>query len=344
MSARNTHFQLGVMVLTGIGLAALAIIFFGAGTLFEPTIMMETYFDESVQGLNVGAAVMNRGVKVGTVKQIGFVRDEYGNSLKSERDIMGFGSYIIVKVAILETAPQLSAKELASLIKMRVDAGLRVRLVSQGITGIVNLEADYLDPLRFPPLPISWTPKTPYLPAAPSTITIFGKALDNIVRDLEHMEVAKVVKNIDKLVVSVSAWVDGTNLAQLSMQAGDGFSELKDTLQQARRLLEDPQITQGIGDAVAAAGQARSMMGELSAGARNIHEASESLPTVLARLDNTLRRIDHLMSSRGQEIEATIHNFKLISDNLRELTHNAKKYPAQILLGEPPSRSGGEKK
>lgn len=336
-----THFRLGLMVITGIGLAVVAIVFFGAGAFFEKTIMMETYFNESVQGLNVGASVMNRGVKVGTVKEIGFVRDEYGTALETEKDIMGFGSYIIVKVAIQDKAPRLSRQEMETLLKMRVKAGLRVRLVSQGITGIVNLEADYLDPQRFPPLPIAWTPNTPYVPAAPSTITVFGNAFDSIIRDLEHTELAKVVKNVDNLVVKLAGMVDRADLEELTKQADQGFGELTDTLQQARRLLADPRIARGIGDAAAAAGEAREMVGDLAAWSKNIRHASESLPTVLARLDRTLRRVDHLLSSQGQDIEATIHNFRLISDNLRELTHNAKKYPAQVLLGEPPSRSGG---
>ena len=344
MGITEKHFRLGLFVVIGLVIAVAALVLFGSGIFFEKVLLMETYFNESVQGLTVGAPVTNRGVKVGTVKEIGFVRNEYGTVLQSEQDIMGFGSYVIVKVAIVETAPRLSKKELESLLTMRIDAGLRVRLVSQGITGIVNLEADYLDPQRFPPLPISWTPKTPYVPAAPNTITVFGNALDNIVRDLEHTELAKVVKNIDKLVVGVLALVDQTDLAQLSLQAGQGFSELKDTLQQTRRLLEDPRIARGIGDAAAAAGEARGMVGDLAAGSKKIKQASDSLPTLLARLERTLRRVDHLLSSQGQDIESTIHNFRVISDNLRELTHNAKKYPAQVLLGEPPSRTGKDKK
>ena len=54
----------------------------------------------------------------------------------------------------------------------RVEDGLRVRLTSQGVTGVVFLEADYYDPKDYPPLPIAWTPKALYVPSGRSTVTV----------------------------------------------------------------------------------------------------------------------------------------------------------------------------
>ena len=45
-----------------------------------------------------------------------------------------------------------------------ITKGLRVRLASQGITGAAFLEADYIDPEKFPPMEIIWEPKTYYVP------------------------------------------------------------------------------------------------------------------------------------------------------------------------------------
>jgi ABC-type transporter Mla subunit MlaD len=93
-----------------------------------------------------------------------------------------------------------------------------------------------------------------------------------------------------------------------------------------------------IADVAAAAGQARGTMGELSETTTHLKDASEHLPNTLARLDRVLRLVEHLLSSQGQDVEEAIHNFKVVSDDLRELTHSAKKYPAQVLMGEPPPR------
>ena len=44
----------------------------GAGTLFRKQLVLETYFNESVQGLEVGSKVMFRGVMVGNVSRLTF--------------------------------------------------------------------------------------------------------------------------------------------------------------------------------------------------------------------------------------------------------------------------------
>ncbi len=54
-----------------------AIIFFGGGKFFEQKVTVETYFDQSVQGLSVGSSLEFQGVQIGNVSSIGFVFNEY---------------------------------------------------------------------------------------------------------------------------------------------------------------------------------------------------------------------------------------------------------------------------
>jgi len=71
------YFRVGLFVLGGIVLAVATILIVGGGRLFARPVLMETVFDESVQGLDVGAPVKLRGVKLGSVSWIGFVGDKY---------------------------------------------------------------------------------------------------------------------------------------------------------------------------------------------------------------------------------------------------------------------------
>ena len=87
MSAKAHYFKIGVFMLSGITLAVLAVIILGAGALFKKKFMMETYFDESVQGLSVGAPLKYRGVTIGSVEHIGFVRNDYKTELSDETGI-----------------------------------------------------------------------------------------------------------------------------------------------------------------------------------------------------------------------------------------------------------------
>ena len=65
------YFRLGVFVLAAIGILITVILIFGSGQLFKKSFNVETYIKQSVTGLDAGAAVRFRGVKVGQVRSIG---------------------------------------------------------------------------------------------------------------------------------------------------------------------------------------------------------------------------------------------------------------------------------
>ena len=79
MNENKANFaKIGFFVLAGTALIALAIGIAGARTFNKQVVEAETYFAESVAGLDLGSAVKYRGVPVGEVKRIGFVYCEYG--------------------------------------------------------------------------------------------------------------------------------------------------------------------------------------------------------------------------------------------------------------------------
>ena len=324
MSAKAHYFKIGVFTVGGILLAVVAVIVLGVGSLFEEKIWVESYFDESVQGLSVGAPLRFRGVTIGSVEHIGFVRNEYNKEL-SEENLFRYGTYILVRVGIKELFPGHSEEERRTELVRRVENGLRVRLTSQGVTGVVFLEADYYDPKDYPPLDIAWTPKTLYVPSGRSTVTVLGIALNRIAKDLEQAQIHKVTADLDRLILSLTRVADDTDMKQLSAQAGQALAEVQGALHQARSLLSNPNIQRILSDAAATAS-------ELSL-------ASKQLPGTVMRLDSTVRRVDHLIAGKSQEIDEILANLRVVSADLRELMTNAKRYPSQVILGEPPSHA-----
>ena len=73
MRQRMNYYKIGLFVISSIFIVSVFIIILGAGNLFQKNLILETYFDESIQGLDVGSIVKFRGVKIGTVKEITFV-------------------------------------------------------------------------------------------------------------------------------------------------------------------------------------------------------------------------------------------------------------------------------
>ena len=93
MSAQTKYFKLGAFVLTAIAVGVTALVVLGAGTIMRKKVMVETYMDESVQGLEAGAPVKFRGVTVGRLEKI---------ELQPFRDAMraGVKSIMVSHVAV----------------------------------------------------------------------------------------------------------------------------------------------------------------------------------------------------------------------------------------------------
>jgi phospholipid/cholesterol/gamma-HCH transport system substrate-binding protein/paraquat-inducible protein B len=337
MTAKAHYFRIGLFIILGVLLTVVGIVVLKAGSLFEKREIMETYFDESVQGLEVGAPIKHRGVKVGTVKKIGFVRNIYRDQLTTE-DRIRFGSYVVVRVAVHEVFPGLKGDEMETALKAAIDEGLRIRLATQGITGVVHLEADQVDPREYPPLPVAWTPEYFYIPSAPSPIKVIGDTINNIAKDLDQANFHKVTADLDELLRSTKQLIDETHMAQLSRQAAETLTEFQETVRDAKRLLANPEIKRILADAAAAAGSAKRTVAEVGETTRRLSQASETLPATLARLERTLRRVDRLVEMKDQDLAQTIENLRQISENVRDLTNEVKRYPSLLAFGDPPPR------
>ncbi len=81
-------------------------------------------------------------------------------------------------------------------------------------------------------------------------------------------------------------------------------------------------------------GSARDLEGTI----RNVRLASEDLPGTMERLNRTMESIERLTTEQQAALEEIMENLRVLSANLREISENAKRYPSQVLFGEPPPR------
>jgi len=77
MSSKANNFKIGLFILIGMIVTVIGIILFGGGKFLREKYTIETYFDQSVQGLDVGAALKLNGVQIGDVSEIHFVFNDY---------------------------------------------------------------------------------------------------------------------------------------------------------------------------------------------------------------------------------------------------------------------------
>jgi ABC-type transporter Mla subunit MlaD len=348
MSLRANYFKLGLFVIGAVVCAVVILLVVGSGRWFTPKLTIETYFNESVQGLDIGSKLKYRGVVIGDVTKITFTHTRY----QLDRPVTERARYVLVEA---EVQPRLlggraHAGEITDQANatVEVDRGMRVRLAPQGITGTSYLEIDYVDPAANPVLPIDWKPVNIYIPSARSTLTSFVNAASEIMDRLHNLDIEGTVANLNKLLVTTNDRIGAIDtrklgdqtqrtLAQIesTMKSVDGkrlsdegvalLAELRQSNAELKSLLADPSLKKIPEDTRAAVADMRKLI------------ADPKLAASVMHLERTLSRLDRVTGGSETNLAATIENLRQITENLRDLTESAKRYPSNLLFGEPPT-------
>ena len=343
-----SYFKIGLFVIAAIVIGVIGVLVLGVGTVLQKKALVETYIDESVQGLDVGSPVKFRGVPLGTVERISLTSAEYATTRQ----------YVLVRMAISSNLVQFPLNDPNSpALKRELDRGFRVRLAPQGLTGVAYLEADYLDPERNPALEIDWQPAYPYIPSTRSRITQLSEAVERIVRNIGDVDMSRLSESVEKSLSAMTKLADSANLEKIGVQVNSLLSELRETNRQMSALVGQPELKAGIADAAAAASRMRAiieraekpidrLLVDLPEAAANLNRmvtrldsVTQDLPESSAQLRQTLQRLNRLLAGQQREIEQTMDNLRSVTDNLKEITDNSKKYPSQTLFGAPPPPS-----
>lgn len=346
---KASYFKIGLFIIAGTIIAVIGIVALGVGTIFEKKVWIETYIDESVQGLDIGSAVKFRGVSVGKVEQIVLSSAEY----RTER------RYVVVRIGLTTKMFQAPLADAGSpAFKSEVEKGLRVRLASAGLTGGAYIEADYQDPARNPPLEIDWQPAYPYIPSARSKITQLADSIDRILSNVEKIDAARLVEGVEKSLSTITKVAEGANFDRLGKQANEFLTEVRQTNRELRELIGGAELKAAFADASAAAKTARQIIEgaekPMTQVLADLPKASESISQLIKRVDaisaelpetstqlrQTLRRLNRMLAGQQQEIQTTMDNLRAISENVKEISENSTKYPSQVIFGAPPPPSG----
>jgi len=346
MSMKANYFKLGLFVLVAMTSLVILLIVIGSGRVFQQKITIETYFNESVQGLDLGSKIKFKGVVIGEVTKISFTYVVYQQDLPN----LQRARYVLVESQI---QPRLVGGRAAAgdltdpaNAKMEVDRGLRIRLTPQGITGTSYLELDYVDPPP-PPLPVAWTPNNVYIPSAPSTVAQFVNAASEIIDRLHKLDIEGTLATLNKLMQTTNERLAGIDTKGLSDRAAKTLdrvdqtlanldtkkistegaallTELRSTNNELKTLLANPAWQKLPEDASQAVNKVRELVSD------------PKLQSTVNRLERTMSRVDRILGGGEMDLASTIANLRAITDNLRDLTEDAKRYPSNLLFGEPP--------
>ena len=357
MSMKPSYFKIGLFVIAAGALILAAVVVFGSGLFAQEKTYFETYFDESVSGLTVGSPVELRGVRIGQVEKIVFIRDEYKLEVQTSESPK-YKHYVMVLCSVLrENLPDISDEHRLARLEAMVTRGLRVRLSSNLLTGQAYLQADYLDPDRFKVLDIGWKPRHLYVSSAPGEFTTLKKSVDKVLLRLQELDIDKLVAAVENVLASLETAIADARIGDISRDVRDLLADAsrqvndldtrkislaaQQTLASADKAVADanvPALSRDIRNLIAEVRRTNANLHKLLASPKPISGPS-NLPEMVARLNKTLGRIDKLISTERPQIEIILANFKEISENMKDLTGSLKRRPSDLILSKPPLQS-----
>ncbi|MDD3154499.1 MAG: MlaD family protein [Victivallaceae bacterium] len=191
----NERTRTGAFTLGGVLLLLIMVYFLGASAFFEKKVKFVTLFNESVQGLNVGAAVKYRGVPVGTVSKITIQMDN--NLILVEMDILP-GAFVSLsptpgrkRGAAMDSFHTFFMRELKN--------NLRCRTEFAGITGLKYIEFNHFNdgPARKPLAPPPHLRSDEYYIASiPSPLSDMMRTLSRSMESIAKIDFEGISKNL----------------------------------------------------------------------------------------------------------------------------------------------------
>jgi paraquat-inducible protein B len=273
VALKTNHWKLGLFVVTGLAIGLLAIFWLGLRRLNRDSVPAVTYFDESVQGLDVGSPVKFRGVTLGTVSTITVAPDHrhvevWMKVYTDELRRMGFAA------------------------ERPLDL-LRPQLASAGITGVKFVQFDTFSPERYPVPELEFSPpERYYMPAVQSTLKSLEEVANEFLTKLPRLtdqlgDTLAEAKKALRTLTDVASWVRGDESGLKRTVAS--FDEAARTLKQAIHDAELAQTTGSVRSAASSVDSAAAKLGgqsgQLEETLIGLREALEAVRALAARLE-----------------------------------------------------------
>jgi phospholipid/cholesterol/gamma-HCH transport system substrate-binding protein len=312
MATGTNHYKLGLFVLLGLGLSLAFVITLGARNWNEESVRYVSYFDESVQGLELGSPVKFRGVSVGRVSGIGVAPDQRHVQVTSEL-----------------TVPDLQRLNLggAGEGELTVHPDLRAQLAQAGITGVKFILIDYFDTTDYPLPELPFPVPSNHIPAAPSTL----KGLEStVVKTADNFP--QIAEELLSTMTRLSAVMADVQRVKLPDQASDALGQVNVAMKTLNTELDQLDA------------------GELSKSVRTSLAAFDATTVRITHLIDRLEREDGMLasaersfamvgdmargnSSLGPEMELTLREVRGAARSIRRFTDALERDPDMLLKG-----------
>jgi paraquat-inducible protein B len=353
MGSKASPTVIGAFVVGAIVFMIAGVLLFGGGKFFTEKLPYVLFFDSSVEGLNVGAPVIFRGVQVGQVTEISAIADP-----------QTFDVRIRVKVELVQGSLKVSGgafKDPHQGVEGLIHKGARATLRMQSfVTGLLYVAIDF-----FPDTPIrllGLDPTLPELPTVPSDMDQLKATLQQALGELKKLpletlfsEVLGLLRRANNLLElpeikqTLISLHDAVGTAQRLLRNADGqvsplgtkFGEAADaarvTLETSRIVLVDAQkLLRHIDSQVAPlAGNANDTLvaarGTLGQANKSLVKLTDTASPALKQAEQTLTGADAVIHN---DLAQTLKALEEAARSIRALATTLERRPESLLRGK----------
>lgn len=323
MASRRTKFTVGLFVTFGIGIALLAFIWLGMSRFLEKGNYYATYFNESVQGLDIDSPVKYRGVTIGRVDSIGVAPD----------------SKLIQVILKIETGQKLDD-----------DIVAQISLV--GITGSMFVELDRKEEGKPDQSPVLDFPSEyPIISSKPSLL----KGINDVLTQLGSLDLEGIAEKITMTLDNANQAIINADIETISAGIESSVEDIQRIVDRNRwdRILASvEEAVSSLNNIMAKAdvslGHVDNTVGRLE---RITVEKAETIEAAIDEFKSAAEKADALMekgtllvngtdeslSDLKQYLLVIARNLEQASENINRLTETIADHPSQLLFGEPPA-------
>ena len=298
MSRRASPTVIGAFVVGALVLAIAGLVVFGGGRWFRKSVTVVMYFDESVNGLSVGAPVAYRGVPLGEVAaistEVGQTRIVVHATLNHSENIEGLQAGRDVRAAIRDYVRRGIRAQLG--LQSIVTGQLYVSLVNRPDTPVTRVSTD-ARVIEIPTIPTTMQQLVEALQKVPwdNLVQTTQDAVQKLARLAQSPDLERAVQNLDGLLH------DGRTLVQrLDGQAPPVMASIKETSDVTRRTVEG--LARRLDQTVA---QLQNEVGPLLA---SLQATSESGRTAIQNADRDVQRTLADLRGRVDEVATALRD------------------------------------
>jgi paraquat-inducible protein B len=295
---------IGLFVIGAIALAVVAVLAFGSGKFFKKTFKAVCYFEGSVGGLGIGAPVVFRGVKIGTVTDI---------VLRYDPSKIAVLIPVFIEIEQQIKQASISHEQRREGWQKLIDAGLKARLDMQSIvTGQLQVGLDI-----YPDKPVKLVGTDPdYLeiPTIPTPFQELAKKIEKIPIDEIFQKVLSAVEGIEKVVNSPEI----TATLQSVSQASD---ETKNLIKDIR--VQVTPLGASLQETVKEFGKvAQNVNGQIEPLASNLIKTVEEVRRLVQNVDTQIAHLGPALRETIGEVRGLVKN---VDGQVVSLTTSAKE-------------------